>query len=80
MAFMGPAVTQEPELFRNCLLSKIRNEEVSKVPLGFHFKGQRVTFAWATWACCRRLVLSPNEEGEPVSLFFLLFSLSDSLH
>ena len=37
-----------------------RNEEVPKVSLGFHFKGDKVTFASATWASAA-LPLCPRE-------------------
>lgn len=49
----GLATSQEPETcgFRN-FYWKTRNEEVSKVSVGFYFKEHKVTFAHATWICC----------------------------
>lgn len=71
-------------------MSKSRKGEVPRILLGFCLKGHKVTFASSTWPSswspthheggeARFLVPPHNQEGEEVSLFFLWFSLSDTL-
>lgn len=87
--FTGPIEPQEPEPFRNLCQSPERGE-VPRILLGFCLKGHKVTFASSTWPSswsptqheggeARFLVPPHSQEGEEVSLFFLWFSLSDSL-